>query len=149
MGVWADFKQFAFKGNAIDLAVGVVIGSAFTGIVNGLVNGIFMPIVSLVLPHGGWQQAVFTLKRDPVDPAKDVVLQYGQVLASILNFFAIAFVLFIIVSKIVKAAEGKLSKPQEATNPASRPRPVAALLVWVSEHCRATPTTSPSRPRAP
>src|SRR5205823_9419770 len=92
-----------------------VIGSAFTGIVNGLVNGIFMPIVSLVLPHGGWQTAVFTLKRDPIDPAKDVVLSYGQVLAAVLNFFAIALVLFFIVSKIIKAAEKRMSKPGEVT----------------------------------
>ena len=115
MGMWADFKQFAFKGNAVDLAVGVVIGAAFTGIVTSLVNGIFMPVVSLVLPHGSWQTAVFTLKKDAVDPTKDVVLSYGQVLAAILNFFAIAFVLFLIVSKIVKAAESRFQKPAAAT----------------------------------
>lgn len=115
MSLWSDFRQFAFKGNAVDLAVGVVIGAAFTGIVNALVNGVLMPIVSLLLPHGSWQTASFILKRDPVDPAKDVALAYGQVLAAIVNFFAIAFVLFLIVSKIVKAAEKRLSKPEAAT----------------------------------
>ncbi len=115
MSLWSDFKQFAFKGNAIDLAVGIVMGTAFKAIVDDLVGGIIMPIVSLVLPHGNWQSAVLTLKRDPVDPAKDVAFAYGQVLAAVLNFLIIAFVLFLIVSKIVKAAEKRLSKPEAAT----------------------------------
>src|SRR5438067_13663350 len=109
MSLWADFKQFAFKGNVIDLAVAVVIGNSFTGIVNLIVADIFMPIVSLVLPHGAWQTAALTLKHDPVDPSKDVLFAYGPVLAATLNFFVTAFVLFLIVSKIIKAAEKRMS----------------------------------------
>ena len=115
MGMWADFKQFAFKGNAIDLAVGVVMGAAFKAIVDDLVAGIIMPIVSLVLPQGNWQTAKWIIKHDAVDPTKDVAFAYGAVLAAILNFMIIAFVLFLIVSKIVKAAESRLSKPAAAT----------------------------------
>ena len=114
MSVWADFKKFAFKGSVIDLAVGVVIGGAFTAIVTQLVNGIIMPFVSLFFPGGNWMNARFRIRADAVDPTKDVYLAYGQVLAAILNFLIIAFVLFIIVSKIVKAAENRFSKPAEA-----------------------------------
>jgi large conductance mechanosensitive channel len=109
MALIADFKQFALKGNVIDLAVGVVIGAAFGGIVNAMVSGLIMPLVSLVLPKGSWQTASFVLKHGDT-PAQDVVLQYGVLLAAIVNFLIISFVLFIVVSKIVKAFEKPAAK---------------------------------------
>jgi len=113
--LWTDFKKFTARGNAIDFAVGVVMGGAFKSIVDDIVGGVVMPIVSLVLPHGRWETAAIVLKRDPIDPARDVVFAYGPLLAAILNFFIIAFVLFILVSKIVKAAESRLSGPETPT----------------------------------
>lgn len=115
MGLWADFKTFAFKGNAIDTAVGFVMGLAFKDIVDDLVSGVIMPIVSLVLPHGQWQTAAFALRKDPNDPTRDVIFQYGTLLYAIMKFFIIAFVLFLLVQKIVKSLEGRMSKPAVAT----------------------------------
>jgi large conductance mechanosensitive channel len=115
MGMWADFKQFAFKGNAIDLAVGVVMGLAFKDIVDDLVAGIIMPIVSLVLPHGQWQNAAYVLRKDATDPTRDVVFKYGLVIFAVVKFLIIAFVLFLLVQKIFKALEGRLSKPAAAS----------------------------------
>jgi large conductance mechanosensitive channel len=115
MSLWGDFKKFAFKGNVIDTAVGFVMGLAFKDIVDDLVGGVIMPIVSLVLPHGQWQTAAFALRKDPNDPARDVIFQYGTLLYAIMKFFIIAFVLFLLVQKIVKALEGRLSKPEAAT----------------------------------
>ncbi len=113
MGVWQDFKKFAFKGNAVDLAVGVVIGAAFSKIVSAIVAGFIMPLVALLMPAGDWRENGFTL-RHSLDPAQVVVLKYGEVLGAILDFFVIAFVLFFVVSKLVRAAAGRLKLPAAA-----------------------------------
>jgi large conductance mechanosensitive channel len=110
MSVGADFKKFAFKGNVIDLAVGVVIGAAFGKIVSALVADIVMPIVALALPTGDWREHGIVL-RQAADAKDNVVLKYGDLLGNILDFFVIAVVLFIVVAKIIKAAEGRLAKP--------------------------------------
>lgn len=103
----SDFKQFAFKGNVIDLAVGVVIGGAFGKIVSALVADIIMPFVALVMPSGDWRTSGFIL-RHAADSKDNVVLRWGDLLGAVLDFFVIAFVLFVVISKIVKAAEGHL-----------------------------------------
>jgi large conductance mechanosensitive channel len=114
MSFLSDFKTFAFKGNAVDLAVGVVIGAAFGKIVTALVSDLIMPIVSLVLPGGDWRSSGVVL-RHAADPKNDVVLKYGDFAGSVLDFLIVALVLFIVVSKLVKAAESRLSKPAEST----------------------------------
>jgi large conductance mechanosensitive channel len=123
MALWNDFKQFAFKGNAVDLAVGVVIGAAFGKIVTAVVDDLIMPVVALVLPNGNWRQGGVVLKHgtQAIDPTTgfrpdDVILKYGNLLGVILDFLIVAFVLFLIVSKVVKAAEKRLAgKPAAAT----------------------------------
>ncbi|SRR6266496_2576059 len=107
MELWQDFKKFAFKGNVIDLAVGVVIGAAFGKIVSALVADLIMPLVALTMPAGDWRENVFVL-RQGAKPSEMVALKYGDILGAILDFFIIAFVLFLVVSKLVRAAEGRL-----------------------------------------
>ena len=107
-----DFKKFAFKGNVVDLAVGVVIGAAFGKIVSALVADLVMPIVALVLPSGDWRTSGLIL-REAADPKDNVVLKYGDFIGAVLDFFVVALVLFIVVSRIIKAAEGRLAKPAE------------------------------------
>src|SRR6516162_7130841 len=86
--LWDEFKTFAFKGNVIDLAVGVVIGTAFTGIINSLVKNIIMPLISLVVPgnesYANWKWTVF---------GKEI--PFGAFLAEIVNFLILAAVLFL------------------------------------------------------
>jgi len=105
-----DFKKFAFKGNVVDLAVGVVIGGAFGKIVSALVADLVMPVVALVLPSGDWRKSGMVLKH-AADPKDNVVLNYGDFIGSVLDFFVVALALFIIVSRIVKAAEARLMAP--------------------------------------
>lgn len=105
-----DFKKFAFKGNVVDLAVGVVIGGAFGKIVSALVADLVMPLVALVLPSGDWRTGGLVLK-EAADPKDNVVLKYGDFIGAVLDFFVVALVLFIIVSRIIKAAEGRFAKP--------------------------------------
>jgi large conductance mechanosensitive channel len=109
MALWEDFKKFAFKGNVIDLAVGVVIGAAFGKIITATVSDLVMPMVALLMPAGDWRDNGVVLRAGAT--AKDsVILKYGDFLGAILDFFIIALVLFLLVSKLVKAAEGRLGK---------------------------------------
>ncbi len=91
--MWSDFKKFAFKGNVLDLAVAVVLGTAFTAVVTAIVTGLVMPLVGEVLPSGSWQ--TWTVWK----------FHLGAVLAALLNFLIVAFVLFLIVSKVIKALD--------------------------------------------
>lgn len=114
MSFMADFKKFAFKGNVVDLAVAVVIGGAFGKIVSALVADLIMPFVSFVMPSGDWRSLGYTLREAP--NAKDnVILKYGDFLGAIVDFFIIALVLFVIVTRLIKAAEGRLSSKEEPT----------------------------------
>src|SRR5687768_18403550 len=94
-----DFKKFAFKGNVVDLAVGVVIGAAFGKIVSALVADLVMPLVALVLPSGDWRSSGIVL-REAADPKDNVVLKYGDFMGAVVDFLLVAGVLFIVVSKI-------------------------------------------------
>ena len=122
-----DFKKFAFKGNVVDLAVGVVIGAAFGKIVTAIVSDLVMPIVSLVLPGGDWRANGWVL-REAADPKNNVVIKYGDFLGAILDFFVVALALFLIVSRIIKAAEGRFTKPGEAP-PATKECPACCEIV--------------------
>jgi large conductance mechanosensitive channel len=110
----ADFKAFAFKGNVVDLAVGVIIGAAFGKIVTALVSDVIMPVIALALPGGDWRASGLVL-RHAADPKDNVVLKYGDLLGSTLDFLIVALVLFLLVSKVVKAAQARLVKPVATT----------------------------------
>jgi large conductance mechanosensitive channel len=85
-----EFKTFLLRGNAIELAVGIVIGVAFNGIVNSLVADMFMPVIGLITGGFDVSQLTFTLY-------KDAVLKYGSFLQSIINFLIIGFCMFLVV----------------------------------------------------
>jgi large conductance mechanosensitive channel len=112
MSFLADFKTFAFKGNMIDLAVGVVIGAAFGKIVTALVQDVIMPVVALLLPSGNWRESGFVL-RHAENAKDDVILKYGDLAGNVLDFLIVALVLFIVVGKIVKGAEARFAKAAE------------------------------------
>jgi len=102
MALWADFKKFAFKGNIIDLAIGVIIGGAFGKIVTALVNDLIMPLVALIMPSGDWRAAKLVLRAGPT-PKEDVAVLWGDFIGTILDFAIIATALFILVSRLLKA----------------------------------------------
>jgi large conductance mechanosensitive channel len=102
MALWEDFKKFAFKGNVVDLAVGVIIGGAFGTIVKALVEDLIMPVVSLALPSGDWRSAAYVLKAGAT-PKEDVAIKYGDFFGVTLNFLIVAFALFLLVSRLLKA----------------------------------------------
>ena len=108
MGFMRDFREFAFKGNVVDLAVGVVIGGAFGKIVSALVADIIMPLVALMLPSGDWRTQNLVL-RHAADPKDNVVMHYGDFLGSVLDLMVIALTLFIVVVKLIRGAERRLA----------------------------------------
>lgn len=109
MSMVEDFKKFAFKGNVVDLAVGVIIGAAFGKIVTGLVENVIMPVIGSVMPNPDWKNASWALKEITNDKGEKVMaqLKYGAFLGTIVDFLIIAFVLFMIVSAIEKYLEKK------------------------------------------
>ena len=81
--MWSEFKKFAFKGNVMDMAVGVMIGAAFNGIVSSIVNDVFMPLFGLIFDTTDLGTKFIVLKGVA---AGATVLSYGKFLASIINF---------------------------------------------------------------
>jgi large conductance mechanosensitive channel len=109
-----EFKKFAMRGNVLDLAVGVIIGASFTGIINSLVKDVIMPPVGLALGGVDFSNFFVVLKGDrAVDTlaaaaaAKDVTLNYGLFVNAIINFLIVAFVLFLLIRQINKLATPK------------------------------------------
>lgn len=108
---FADFKAFISRGNIVDMAVGVIIGSAFSAIVTALTNKIIMPFINLLLSIGGengLEKAYTFLKvvRDTngeIDLTKSIYIDWGAFITAIINFFLIALVLFIILKAFTKA----------------------------------------------
>jgi large conductance mechanosensitive channel len=106
--LWNEFKAFAFKGNVIDMAVGVIIGTAFGAIVKSLVDHIIMPLVSIVMPskegYTGWKV-----------PVLGADIPVGEFLGNVVNFLIVALVLFIFIVKFLGWITK--SKKQEAAAP--------------------------------
>lgn len=118
-----EFKEFAMKGNVLDLAVGVVMGSAFGAIITALVEKIIMPLVGIAI--GGIDVSKMALT------VKGVSLQYGGFLQAIINFIIIAFCIFVFV-KLINTAFNKVRKQEEAAEEAAVD-PNTALLIEIRD----------------
>lgn len=130
MSLIDEFKKFAMRGNVVDLAVGVIIGASFTGIVNSLVNDIIMPPIGLALGGVDFSNFFVVLKGDhAVDTlaaakaAKAVTLNYGLFINAIINFLIVAFALFLLLRQL-----NKLVAPTPATDAAPPPSEEVLLL---------------------
>ena len=124
--MWKEFKKFAFKGNVMDLAVGVMIGGAFGAIVTSLVNDIFMPLIGLVFKGSDLNEKFILLPGDvagytaeqlkamTATQATEVganVLTYGKFIGAIINFLIIAVIIFFVVKAINKVVKKEEAKP--------------------------------------
>src|ERR1700675_4657732 len=107
MGLSAEFKEFAMKGNVDDLAVGVIIGAAFGKIVSSLVGDVFMPALGKIIVGFNFSDLAVALGKDPT--GKDVLIKYGAFIQSMFDFIIIALVLFMAIKGI-----NKLKKPAPA-----------------------------------
>ena len=109
---FAEFKKFITRGNVLDMAVGVVVGSAFTAIVNSLVKDILNPIIGLVTGGVDFSDLRIVLKPAAGDVA-ELAIRYGVFINAIIQFLLIAFVLFLIVKSFNKLNERR-KKEEEA-----------------------------------
>ena len=130
MSLVGEFKKFAVRGNVVDLAIGVIIGASFTGIVNSLVNDVIMPPIGLVLGGVNFADFFVVIKGDrAVDTlaaakaAKDVTINYGLFINAIISFLIVAFVLFMMLRQL-----NKLVAPTPATDAAPPPSEEVLLL---------------------
>lgn len=113
-GFFKEFKKFILRGNVLDLAVGVIVGGAFTAIVTSLNEDILTPLLGL---FGGtdFSNLKVTLGSSPEAP----VLMYGNFITAVINFVIIAFVIFLIVKGINKISDG-MKKSEEEAAPATK-----------------------------
>ena len=114
--MFKDFKEFAMKGNVLDLATGVIIGGAFGKIVTSLVNDIIMPLIGLLLGGRSFEARHFLL-REGVGEEAALILQYGMFLQSILDFLIIAFSIFIFIRLIMKFKKKEEIKEELKADP--------------------------------
>ena len=134
---WDEFKTFAIKGNAMALAVGTIIGGAFSTITKSLTNDLIMPVVNIFLGGADFSDAKIKLPRMPwVEPKFETVvdaegnevvqeiynyLTYGNFISAVINFFILALVVFWLVRLLNKLTEMAKKKEEEA--PAAPPAP--------------------------
>ena len=134
---WDEFKTFAIKGNAMALAVGTIIGGAFSTITKSLTNDLIMPIVNIFMGGADFSEAKIQLPRMPwVEPTYETVvnaegvevvqevhnyLTYGNFISAVINFLILAVVVFFIVKGLNKLSE--IGKKKEEEAPAEEPAP--------------------------
>jgi len=140
--MWKEFKEFAVKGNAIDLAVGVVIGAAFGGIVNSLVKDIIMPPIGLLTGGLDFTNMFVVLKPSgasfatlaDANKAAAVTWNYGNFITLAINFLIIAFCIFLVVKGL-----NKMKKPAPAAAPVAKDCPACTMSIPIKAtrcpHC--------------
>lgn len=116
--LWNEFKEFAFKGNVIDMAVGVILGTAITAVVTSLVQDIIMPVLSAIIKIPS-DISELTLKINNIN------IKYGSFLSNLINFLLMAFCIFICIKAINKVMSFR--KKEEEAVPAPKPEDIALL----------------------
>jgi large conductance mechanosensitive channel len=139
MSLFAEFKKFAVRGNVVDLAIGVIIGASFTGIVNSLVNDVLMPPIGLALGGVDFANFFIVLKGDrsvetltAAKAAKDVTINYGLFINAVISFLIVTFILFMMLRQL-----NKLVAPSPTTEAAPPPSEEVLLLREIRDSLKA------------
>ncbi|MBE6015179.1 MAG: large-conductance mechanosensitive channel protein MscL [Lachnospiraceae bacterium] len=126
-----EFKEFIARGNVMDMAVGIIIGGAFTAIVTSLVNDIIMPLISLIT--GGFDFKSLSVTLGSGDGA--ATLNYGAFITAIINFLLIALVIFIMIKSINKLSRKKKEEPEATTKECPYCKSEIAIEATKCPHC--------------
>ena len=131
MGMMKEFKQFAMRGNVMDMAIGIIIGAAFGKIVSSLVGDVIMPPIGLLLGGADFSNLSITLVN-ATENSEAVLLKYGVFINTIIDFLIIAFAIFIVVKAI------NSMKKKEEEKPAAPPAPTKeeVLLTEIRDELR-------------
>jgi large conductance mechanosensitive channel len=136
--MWREFREFAMRGNVVDLAVGIILGAAFTTIVNSLVNDLIMPPIGLMIGGIDFSSFFVTLKGgsyptlEAAKAAGAVTVNYGLFVNAVIRFVIVAFAIFILVKQINRL---------KAEEPAASPEPPRqeVLLAEIRDLLKARP----------
>ena len=142
--MWKEFKEFAIKGNAVDLAVGVIIGAAFGSIITSLVKDILMPPIGLLFGGLDFSNKFLVLKdapggavfSTPADAVKAgaITWNYGNFITLIINFLIVAFCIFLVVKAV-----NRMKKPSSTAAPVSKDCPYCSMTIPIKAtrcpHC--------------
>jgi large conductance mechanosensitive channel len=135
-----EFKKFAFKGNVVDLALGVIIGAAFGAIVKSLVDDILMPLIGLVLPgdkgYEGW-----------VWPVGDRTIPFGKFVGAVVNFVIVALVLYVFIVKFLGWIMRSRQEQVTAPTPLTKDQELLMEIRDLLKQQRAEPPATADRPR--
>ena len=125
-----EFKAFISRGNVVDMAVGVIVGSAFTAIVNSLVKDVVTPFIGVLTGGVDFTQMKYVI-TPAVGETPEVAILYGNFIQAIINFLIIAFVVFCMVKMInsLRAKMEEAKKKEEEAAPAEPPKPSEEVLL--------------------
>ncbi len=117
--MFKEFKEFAFKGNLVDMAVGIMIGGAFATVVKSLVDNVFMPPLGMLLAQVDFKKLQIILKpaveaSEGIVAIPAVTLNYGQFITDFISFILMALVVFLIVKKVISLLQKKAEEPAPA-----------------------------------
>ena len=118
MGMISEFKEFAMKGNLVDMAVGFVMGGAFATVVTSFINDVFMPPLGKVMGGVDFGQMKYviqeaTLNADGTEAAAEVAVRYGAFINAVISFIIVAFVMFMVIKGMNKAQKAEEEAPAE------------------------------------
>lgn len=115
MGMISEFKEFAMKGNLVDMAVGIVIGAAFGTVVKSFIDGVFMPAISPIMGGIDLASMTYTMSLAVMDAGEvvkeAVIIDIGTFLSSLISFIIVAFVMFMIIKGMNKAKKAEEAAP--------------------------------------
>lgn len=118
MSIVKEFREFAVKGNVVDMAVGIIIGAAFGKIVTALVSGVLMPPLGVLLGGVDFSDLAIVLQEATAD-APAVVISYGSFIQTVVDFTIVAFAIFMMVKVINKLKKKEEEAPKEAPGPSA------------------------------
>jgi large conductance mechanosensitive channel len=126
MGMLKEFKEFAMRGNVVDMAVGIIIGGAFGKIVTSLVNDVLMPPIGALLGGVDFASLAIKVKEASVDAAGKtspaVIISYGKFINTVLDFIIVAFCIFMVI-KAMNELKKRMEKPAPAAAPTTKECP--------------------------
>jgi large conductance mechanosensitive channel len=114
MGMMKEFKEFALRGNVVDMAVGIIIGGAFGKIVTSLVNDVIMPPIGMLLGNVDFSQLSITLRAKTAE-AEAVTIGYGLFINTVLDFIIVAFCIFMVIRAMNRMKHKEEETPKEPT----------------------------------
>ena len=133
MGMLKEFKEFAMRGNVVDMAVGLIIGAAFGKIVTSLVNDVIMPPIGLLLGNVDFSNLAVTL-RDKTAEADAVTLNYGLFINTVLDYLIVAFAIFMVIKQMNRL---KKKEPEPEITTKDCPRCCTSIPIQATRcpHC--------------